>query len=126
MAHHAKQVERDRRKTRRRDRADIDRRALFVDTLFARLHVVMLARLQAAFAGPLRVALADEIERAGKNDRHQTAEHHRRQDLREHVTLRLVHDFRISDRERDRPFPDAARHDRHHDKEERVVGAEAE
>jgi hypothetical protein len=86
----------------------------------------VLARLQAPFAGEMRIFLADIIERTCRQDGGQAAEHHRGQYLREQIALRLVEDLRIADRERDRSLTDASGHDRDHDKEERVMGAETE
>ena len=58
----------------------------------------VLVGLEAPLAGKVRISLADEVEGAGKHDRGQAAEHDRRQNLREHVPLRLMQDLGISDR----------------------------
>ena len=54
------------------------------------IDLVVLARLQPALAGQVRVALADEVQRAGQQDRGQAAQHHRRQHLGEQIALRLL------------------------------------
>jgi hypothetical protein len=86
----------------------------------------VLAGLQASLTGQVRVAFADEIERAGEKDRREAAEHHRRQHLGEDVALGLIEDLRITDRERNGALAHPARHDRDHDEEEAVIGAEPE
>ena len=111
----------------RRDRAPVHRTASFGGDLFlGRVHVVVFVGLKASFTRQARISLADVVQDTGQDDRGQAAEHDRRQDLREHVALRLVQDFRIPDRKRDSAFADAAGHDGKHDIEEAVVGAETQ
>ncbi|GJD76721.1 hypothetical protein CFIICLFH_4980 [Methylobacterium goesingense] len=123
VAHHAQQIERHRREAGRRHRGGVDRAGLHGR---ARLHVVLGVGLQAALAGQVRLALAHPVEGAGQDDRREAAQHHRRQHLGEDVALRNAEDAAVADGERDRALADAAGHDRHHDEEEGVVGAEAE
>ena len=68
--------------------------------LASRLEVLLarLDRLQMPFAGEIRISLAEQIERAGKQDGGQAAEHHRRQDFREYFALRSAGDGGITDR----------------------------
>ncbi len=88
--------------------------------------LVVLAGLQAAFTGEMRIFLADIVEGARQQNGRQAAEHHGRQHLGEQIALRLVKDLRIADGQRDRAFADAAGHDRDDDEEERVVGAKTQ
>ena len=80
--------------------------------LVSKFRVIVLVGLEAPFAGQERIPLADEIEGATEHDRSEAPEHDRGKDLREHVSLRLIQDFRIPDRKRYRSFADAAGHNR--------------
>ena len=125
--HHAEQVEGDGGEARGGDGGDVHGAAgLALHALALGVHVVVLARLQPAVAGEVGHALADIVERAGEQDRREAAEHDRRQDLGEEVALVQAEDRGVADRERDRALADAAGHDRHHDEEEGLVGAETE
>ncbi|SAJ26225.1 Uncharacterised protein [Enterobacter cloacae] len=83
-------------------------------------------RHQLAFTGQVRVAFTELVEATGDNDRRQAAEHHHRQHAAERHALIHMQQGGIADRERDRPFPDAARHDRQNDKEEDLERLEAQ
>src|SRR5450631_1956847 len=74
----------------------------------------------------MRIFLADIVERARQQNRRQAREHHGWQHLCEQIALLLVKYLRIADGERDRSLAHAAGHNRDHDEEERVVGAETQ
>jgi hypothetical protein len=86
----------------------------------------VLAGLKASLASQVRITFADKIQRSRQQDRRKATQHHGRQNLGEHVALRLAENFRVSDGERDSPFSDAACHDGYHNKEERVISAKPE
>jgi hypothetical protein len=123
LAQGADQVQGDRGDPGRGDGGDVH---LDHAVLPAGVQLVVLARLQPPFAGQVRIAFAHVVERARDQDRHQAAQHDRRQHLGEQLALRLMHELHVADRERDGPFAHPARHDRHHDEEEGVEDPEAE
>jgi hypothetical protein len=84
------------------------------------------AGLQPAFTGQVWAPFADPVQETGKEDGREAAEHDRRQHLGEQHPLLLMKDLGITDRQRDGPLADAACHDRDHDVEKGVVGAEPE
>jgi hypothetical protein len=102
---------------------DLSPRRLGLGLRVARLHRLRIG-LEPPLAGEVRKALADGVEGAGEDDRRERTQHHRRQHLGEDHPLLLAEDRRIADRKRDRTLADAARHDRHDDEEERLVGTE--
>ena len=85
-----------------------------------------LLGLQTAFDGKVRIAFSDKVQRPGENDCGQTAEHDRRENLREQFPMRQVHDFRVTDRQRNRSFANASRHDRNDDEEEGMVSPQSQ
>ena len=109
----ADQVERDRGNDGGRDGRDIN---VVVRGIFLKFKFVMLARLQAPFAGEVRIFFADIVESARQHDCGQAAKHHRRQNLCKQIALLLVKDLRIADGKRDRSLAHATGHDRDHDK----------
>ena len=66
----------------------------------------------------MRVTFTELIEAAGDDDCRQAAEHNHRQNATERHALVHMQQGGIADGERDRPFPNTARHDRQNDKEE--------
>ncbi len=79
-----------------------------------------------AFAGKLGIALSDEVQRSGEKDRGQAAEHDRRKHLREELSMRQMHDFRVADRQRNCTLADASGHDRNDDEEEGVISPKSQ
>ena len=67
---------------------------------------------QLAFTGQVRIAFAELVQTAGDDNGGEAAQHHHRQDASQRHALIHMQQRRIADRQRDRPFAHAARHDR--------------